>query len=69
MCLVSKEMNLLELLVLDMTQAVRLVPAVREDVERDLAADGVRESVVGELFLQGLDERSADACLLLGVSG
>lgn len=47
-CLVTKEVDsgvlnttLLLGLVLEMLEAVGLVPAIREDVEGDLAADGV----------------------------
>lgn len=34
---------------------------VREDIERDLASDRVRESVVRELLLEGVDKLGADA--------
>ncbi len=48
------------LLGLDVLQAVRLVPAGREDVEGDLPADGIGEAEVGELLFQGGDEGGAD---------
>ncbi len=48
------------LLGLDVLQAIRLVPAGREDVEGDLAADGIGETEVGELLFQGGDEGGAD---------
>ena len=41
---ISEEVDLLKLLVRDMLQAECLVPSVREDVKRDLAADGVRQN-------------------------
>lgn len=63
-CLISEEMDLLKLLICDMVEAVGLVPAVREDVERDLSADRVGETVVWELLLQNLDERFSDVGFL-----
>ena len=59
-------MDFIELLFLNVTQAEGLVPAVGEDVERNLAADGERQAVVGELLPQDLDELRADARLLQG---
>ena len=38
-CLVPEKVHLVELACLDVLQAVRFVPPVREDVERDLPAD------------------------------
>ena len=58
-------MDLLKLLVCNVLEAECLVPAVREDIERNLSADRVREAVVGELLLQDLDKSWADAMLLL----
>jgi hypothetical protein len=46
-------------------QRVRLVPPVGKDVEGDLAADAVRQTVVGELGLELLDKGFADARLLV----
>ena len=46
------------LLGFDVLQAVGLVPAGREDVEGDLAADGV---AVGEIMLAGIDFRKERA--------
>ena len=60
--LVAKEMYGLVLdpadvlLVLDMPQTERLVPARREHVERYLPADRVRQAQVGKLLAQHLDE-------------
>ncbi len=62
--LISEEMDLLKLLIRDMVEAVGLVPAVREDIERDLSAYGVGEAVVWELLLQNLDERFSDVGFL-----
>ena len=39
-CLVTEEMNLFEFLILNMSQAVSLVPSVGEDVEGYLTANG-----------------------------
>lgn len=72
-------------------QAVRLVPAGREDVERDLSTDGIticdamrqltiddetkirvchsREAVIGELFLQRLDQGLANVVHLVITRG
>ena len=58
-------MNFFELLVTDVVETVSLIPPGREDVERDLAADGECQAVVGELLLQDLDKSWADAMLLL----
>lgn len=66
-------MDLLERLVRDVLERVRLVPAVGEDVEGDLAADRVGEPVRAEFRLERLDEGGADAVDLrrkgVGVSG
>lgn len=62
--LVTEKVDLREVLVFDMTQAVRLVPTVWEDVKGDLAADREREAVVGELLLEDFDEGLADARFL-----
>jgi hypothetical protein len=64
--LIAEEMNFLKLLVFDVAQAVCLVPAMREDIKRDLTADRVGETIVGELLLQCLNKCRANACLLLG---
>ena len=58
--LVAKEVDLFESLGLDELQTVRLVPAVREDVKRDLAADRECEAVVCEFFAKHIDEILAD---------
>jgi hypothetical protein len=58
--LVTNEVDLLEVLVLDVPQSVRLVPSMREDVERDLAANGVRETIIWELGLERVDEGRAN---------
>ena len=46
-------------------EAEGLVPALREDVEADLPADGVRQVQVRELRLQLGDQRPADAVRLV----
>jgi hypothetical protein len=50
---------------LDVTQTVRLVPAGREDVEGDLAADGVCEADVGEGFFELADHGGAYVVLFV----
>lgn len=56
--LVAKEVDLVvddtsqALLRLNVSQAVGLVPASRENIERDLTTDGVCETRVGECFLE-----------------
>lgn len=61
-------MDLLEVLIRDVAQAKGLVPAIGENVERNLAADGKGQAVVGELFPQDFDEFRADARLLEGAA-
>lgn len=53
-------MNGLEPFLFDVAETESLVPAGREDVKRDLAADRVGEVVVRELFLEGVDKSGAD---------
>ena len=48
------------LLRFNVSQAVRLVPARGEDVEGDLAADGVCEAVVRESFFELCDHGGTD---------
>ena len=61
--LVAKEVDLIEITLLEELQAVRLVPAGRKDIERDLAADAIREVEVLELLLHGGDHVLADVVL------
>jgi hypothetical protein len=69
-CLIAKEVDCLELLVLHVIQAIGLVPPMWENVKGYLAADRVRQAVVRELLLQDADKLCADAGFLLGsVSG
>jgi len=70
--LIPKEMYRLEvdairqlLIRLDVTQTVRLVPAGGENVERDLAADGVCEADVWEGLLELGDHGGADVVFLV----
>lgn len=58
--LVTKEVNVLEVLALNVSQAVSLVPASGEDIKGDLTTNGVSQAVVGELLLEGLDHGSTD---------
>ena len=57
-------MDLFELLVRNVLETESLVPAIREDIERDLSADRECEAVVGELLPKYFDERNADTMLL-----
>lgn len=57
-------MDLLKLLVFHMSQAIRLVPSVRKDIERYLTADGEREAVVCELLAEDVYKFGSDACFL-----
>lgn len=59
--LVTEEMNLLEALVLHMPQAIGLVPAGGEDVERYLPTDREGKVVIGKLLLQDFYEGNPDA--------
>jgi hypothetical protein len=59
--LVAKEMDLIETLILDMSQTIGLVPPRGEDVKRDLTADGVGEIVLRELLPQDLYKGSPDS--------
>jgi len=59
-CLVTKEVDLPEALVLDMSQAIGLVPPGGEDIKRYLSPDGVGEVVVGELLPEDFHEGSTD---------
>jgi len=63
--LVSDEVDLLKTFILNVLECIGLVPAPREDVERDLAADGIREVVFREFFLEDLDEFAANLVLLV----
>lgn len=75
--LVAKEVDLLVLdaalllrLLLEVLEAVRLVPAGGEDVERDLAADAERQAEVAKLLAERGDEVAADVVdLVVGLEG
>ena len=60
-CFVTKEVDLLETLVLDMSQAIGLVPSSGEDTKRYLSPDGVGEVVVGKLLPEDFYESSTGA--------
>ena len=57
-------MDLLELFVRNMLQTEGLVPAIREDVKRDLSANREGEAVVRELLPEHIDECNADSMFL-----
>lgn len=59
-CLVTKEVDLLEALVLDVSQAIGLVPPSGKDVKRYLPPNGEGEVVVGEPLPEGFYEGSTD---------
>ena len=63
--LVTEKVDFLEVLVLDMSQTVGLVPSSGEDIERDLSPDGVSEVVVGECPPQNIHEGGPDFVNLL----
>jgi len=54
--LVTKEVNLCETFVLNVSESIGLVPSCGKDVKGYLTADGINEVVVWEFFLQGFDE-------------
>jgi hypothetical protein len=60
-------MYFLETLVCNMLQCVCFIPSVWEDVERNLPANGVGETIVSKFVLQDFDECSSEA-VLLGVN-
>lgn len=53
-------MDFLKAFVLDMSQAIGLVPTSGKHVKRYLSADGEGEVIVGELLLEDFYEGSAD---------
>lgn len=57
-------MYLFESFIFDVSQGIRLVPSIGEDVEGNLSSDGIRESVIRELFLQRVDKCRTEAVLL-----
>lgn len=66
--LVAEKVDFLELVVgFDVPQAIGLIPAVRKDIEADLATDGVREIHIGEFLLKIADHLLAH--LVLDVVG
>jgi hypothetical protein len=58
--LITKEMDFLEYFALDMSQTIRFVPASRENVERDLTTDRVRQIVVAEFGTELFHQFGAD---------
>ena len=60
-CLVTKEVDLLEALVLDMSQTIGLVPPSGEDIKRYLSPDGVGKVVIGKLLPEDFHKGSTDA--------
>jgi hypothetical protein len=62
--LVTKEVDVGESFVLDVTQAVSLVPSSGEDIERDLSTDGVGQVKVGESSLQVFNKLLAKSTFL-----
>jgi len=61
---VAKEMNFVKSFISNTPQSVGLVPAMREDIERDLATDGKGQVIIAKLFLENLDEISPPPMLL-----
>lgn len=53
---ISEEMDLFKPFVLGVSKRVGLVPAIWENIKRDLATDRVRQAIVCEFILQDLDK-------------
>ena len=49
-------MNLFEAFVFDVSERIGLVPTIWKDIERYLAADGKRQTIVCKFLLQDLDK-------------
>ena len=62
--LVSEKVNGLEVLMLNMTKAVGLVPSSGENIERDLSSNRVGQAIVVELVLEGDDKLLTQLVLL-----
>jgi len=62
--LVSKEMNLLKFLISNTSQRICFVPAIWEDIKRDLATNGESQVIIGKLLLENFDEIAAPPMLL-----
>ena len=65
-CFITKEVDLFEAFILDVPQAVGLVPSSGKDIKRYLSADGVGKVVVRELLLQDFYESGPHAMNLSG---
>lgn len=63
--LVTKEMNFLETIFFNVLQTVGLIPTSGENVERDLATNGERQTVVWEFLFQSFNELSSDLVFLI----
>lgn len=57
-------MNLFESFAFDVTKCKSLIPPGREHIKRDLAADRIREPIVGEVLFQSLDKLLTDTVFL-----
>ena len=54
--LISEEVNLFKTFVLDVPESVGLVPAVWENVKRDLTTNGKRQTIICKFLLQDLNK-------------
>ena len=57
-------MNFIESFLLYETQAVCLIPTIREHIERYLPAYGISQTIVCELLTQDIDKGNSDAVSL-----
>lgn len=64
---ISEEVDLFETFVLDVSERVGLVPAIWENVKRDLATNRERQAVVGKFLLQDLDKSCSHTVYLKGL--
>lgn len=64
-CLITKEMDLVEIFLFQMPEAVSLVPTCWEDIEGNLTADGVGKAEVGEVGPKGFDKLLANLVLFV----
>ena len=54
--LIPEEVDLFKPFVLDVSERVGLVPAMWENVKRDLATNGKRQAIICKFLLQDLDK-------------
>jgi hypothetical protein len=62
--LVSEEVNLIEVLSREEVQTISFVPTSREDIEGDLATDGIGQSQVTKSLFESQDHVTTNSTLL-----